>query len=275
MSRALVDSRPRASQLMIGTSWPIVSASRTSCVVYGWTPSKQFRPTTYGSPRCSKKSTAAKQSARRRVSTRTTAPMAPRTSSSHMNQNRVCPGVPNRYRIKSSSSVIRPKSIATVVVDLPGIFEASSTSIAAAVITASVVSGRISDTEPTSVVLPTPNPPAMTILAEVARLAVTRGGRPGLELPKSTEHPFQQIRSELVVEPAGLVHVQHSGLGHVADDYSGNPERCAEIRRDFRQRLHLLAELDDPLPLVPGRSGLTVTACGGRDQCLHRDVDPG
>ena len=33
--------------------------------------------------------------------------------------------------------------------------------------TASVVSGAISETAPTSVVLPTPNPPAMTIFAEV------------------------------------------------------------------------------------------------------------
>ncbi len=36
--------------------------------------------------------------------------------SSHMNQKRVCPGVPNRYRIRSSAMVIRPKSMATVVV---------------------------------------------------------------------------------------------------------------------------------------------------------------
>ena len=37
-----------------------------------------------------------------------------------MNQNRCWPGVPNRYRTRSLSSVIRPKSIATVVVDLSG-----------------------------------------------------------------------------------------------------------------------------------------------------------
>jgi hypothetical protein len=35
----------------------------------------------------------------------------------------------------------------------------------------------ISDTEPTNVVLPTPNPPATTIFAEmVARVATSRGG---------------------------------------------------------------------------------------------------
>src|SRR5512142_2795641 len=86
--------------------------------------------------------------------------------------------------------VIRPKSIATVVVALPGTFDASSTPWPAEVITASVVSGSISDTAPTSVVLPTPKPPATTIFAEVISL----GWAPARsELAKSTQHPFQKI----------------------------------------------------------------------------------
>jgi hypothetical protein len=84
-----------------------------------------------------------------------------------MNQNRCCPGVPNMYNTRSLSSVIRPKSIATVVVDLAGTCDKSSISVLAIVITASVVSGVISDTEPTNVVLPTPNPPATTIFTDV------------------------------------------------------------------------------------------------------------
>ena len=44
----------------------------------------------------------------------------------------------------------------------------------ASVITASVVSGRISDTAPTKVVLPTPKPPATTIFVDVSA-----GLRPG------------------------------------------------------------------------------------------------
>jgi hypothetical protein len=47
------------------------------------------------------------------------------------------------------------------------VFDKSSTSTLASVITASVVNGTISDTEPTNVVLPTPKPPATTIFAEV------------------------------------------------------------------------------------------------------------
>ena len=64
---------------------------------------------------------------------------------------------------------MRPKSIATVVVVLSGTSATWSTWRLAAVITASVVSGVISETEPTSVVLPTPKPPARRILADLIR----------------------------------------------------------------------------------------------------------
>src|SRR6266508_131919 len=196
ISTCLVDSRLRASHETTGTSDETASASRTSSALWYCTPSKQLIATRYGSLRCSKKSMAAKQSASRLVSTRTTAPIAPRTSSSHMNQNRVWPGVPNRYRMRSRSMVIRPKSSATVVVVLPGICRVSSTPMPADVMIASVVSGVISDTEPTSVVLPTPKPPAMTIFADVTR---PDGRRVMSEPPKSTEHPFQQLCAHSVV----------------------------------------------------------------------------
>src|ERR1041384_5840130 len=128
-----------------------------------------------------------KASSIRRVSTMTTAPMAPRTRSSHMNQNRCCPGVPNRFRIRSLSSDTRPKSMATVVVTLPGTADRSSTPTEAWVMTDSVVSGVISETEPTNVVLPTPNPPATTIFADVVvRSAPGDPGRPGAPLLMGT-----------------------------------------------------------------------------------------
>src|SRR6266540_1817346 len=62
------------------------------------------------------------------------------------------------------STVMRPKSMATVVVVLPGTAVMSSTPTETSVIASSVVSGVISDTDPTKVVLPTPNPPATRIL---------------------------------------------------------------------------------------------------------------
>ena len=84
-----------------------------------------------------------------------------------MNQNRSWPGVPNRYRMSPASRVTRPKSMATVVVVLSGTCDRSSTLAAGRVIAASVVSGVISETAPTKVVLPTPKPPATTILTDV------------------------------------------------------------------------------------------------------------
>ena len=73
------------------------------------------------------------------------------------------------------SRVMRPKSMATVVVVLPWIWLVSSTPRLAVVMAASVVSGMISETAPTKVVLPTPKPPAMTILTGVGALDSQRG----------------------------------------------------------------------------------------------------
>src|SRR5690606_31940590 len=80
------------------------------------------------------------------------------------------PGVPNRYRTKSSSREIRPKSIVTVVVDFPSTPATSSVMTLEEVSASSVCSGMISLTAPTSVVLPTPNPPATTIFTAVGKL---------------------------------------------------------------------------------------------------------
>src|SRR4051812_31388682 len=165
--------------------------------------------------------------------------MAPRTSSSHMNQKRVWPGVPNRYRIRSRSMLIRPKSMATVVVVLPGTCRLSSTPTPAEVMIASVVSGVISETEPTSVVLPTPKPPAMTIFADVTRPAA--GRRDMSEPAKSTQHPLQQFRAHrigLVLQRGGRVHGDQAVGGHVGDDHPSHPERQLRTCGDLCQRLH-------------------------------------
>ncbi len=139
-----------------------------------------------------------------------------------MNQKRSWPGVPKRYRIRSWSSVMRPKSMATVVVVLSPVWVRSSMPAEADVITASVRSGLISDTAPTNVVLPTPKPPATTIFAEVVERAA-----PPLELAKSTEHPFEQCHIWLAaggLVTAGLMDGDESGLGQVGDEDPGNAE---------------------------------------------------
>src|SRR3954470_21069689 len=254
----LVDSRLRASQLTTGTSLEIASASRTSWALWYCIPSKQLMATRYGNRRCSKKSMAAKQSASRRVSTITTAPMAPRTSSSHMNQKRVWPGVPNRYRMRSRSMLIRPKSIATVVVVLPGTCRLSSTPTPAEVMIASVVSGVISETDPTSVVFPTPNPPAMTIFADVTRPPV--GRRDMSEPAKSTQHPLQQFRAHrigFVFQRCRLLDGHQALAPLVGDDDPSHAERQLHAFGDLGQRLNpaavthrryvlMLATLTDP-----------------------------
>src|SRR3954447_11369648 len=201
----------------------------------------------------------------RRVSTSTAAPTAPLISSSHMNQNRVWPGVPNRYRIRSSAIVMRPKSIATVVVSLPGTLEASSMPTPAEVITASVVSGSISETAPTRVVLPTPKPPATTIFADV----ISRTGEsPRSELPKSTQHPLQQIHPlrEGFLR-SGTVQRQQAVGDHVGHQHTGHPEgqpaACGDLRERLRPRL---AQHGDAVLVVPGEPGL-------RDRARARDKD--
>src|SRR6266511_3474375 len=249
ISTCLVDSRLRASHETTGTSDETASASRTSSALWYCTPSKQLIATRYGSLRCSKKSMAAKQSASRLVSTSTTAPIAPRTSSSHMNQNRV----------------------------LPGICRVSSTPMPADVMIASVVSGVISDTEPTSVVLPTPKPPAMTIFADVTR---PDGRRVMSEPPKSTEHPFQQLcaHSVVFVQRGRFVDRDEPVGRHVGDEHARHAERKLHPRGDLRQRLQpAVAEVRDVQLLLPVRVG--PVACGapphrGLDQRLDRYIQP-
>src|SRR5580693_9924241 len=140
--------------------------------------------------------------------------MAPWMRSSHMNQNRCCPGVPNMYSTRSFSRVIRPKSIATVVVFLSGTCERSSTSVLATVITASVVSGVISETEPTKVVLPTPKPPATTIFTDVMAGASDLGWAT-LDLTESTKHPFEQMEVRTALRVIALMDADESVRAHV------------------------------------------------------------
>src|SRR3954463_5393347 len=139
--------------------------------------------------------------------------------------------------------LIRPKSMATVVVILPGTCRLSSTPTPAEVMMASVVSGVISETDPTSVVLPTPNPPAMTIFADVTRPPAA--GRCDMSEPaKSTQHPFQQFRAYrvgLVVQRGGLVHRDQAISGHVRANPWSHTERQLHACSDFGERLHTAA----------------------------------
>src|SRR5215475_6017427 len=165
-----------------------------------------------------------------------------------MNQNRCWPGVPNRYRMRPASRVTRPKSIATVVVVLSGVWLRSSRPALAVVMTASVVRGVISETEPTNVVLPTPKPPATTILTDVIAFSAVVG-EASLELPKSTENPFEQVDIRAALRVIGLVYPDQSFHGHVRDQHASYAQRHPEHRRDFRDRSPVTAEPEDRLTL--------------------------
>src|SRR5437879_11891394 len=99
---------------------------------------------------------------------------------------------------------MRPKSIATVVADFMPTSLRSSIPTDAVVIAASVVSGVISDTAPTNVVLPTPKPPATTIFSGISDPAGMSTPTRASAGAQSTEQPLQDLSVG-----AGVV------LGHV------------------------------------------------------------
>ena len=75
-------------------------------------------------------------------------------------------GTPGQSRFAFMWDDLIKGALDALVVVFPGTVVRSSMPSDAAVITASVVSGAISETAPTKVVLPTPKPPATTILVE-------------------------------------------------------------------------------------------------------------
>src|SRR6185503_3922211 len=139
---------------------------------------------------------------------------------------------------------MQPKSIATVVVRLPGTLLASSMPAAAEVMSASVVSGLISEMLPTVVVLPTPKPPAITSLTG-------SGGRRRAGLPptsadcaETTDHPQERV------DVGGRVGVRQVDRqvtvgGQVADQHPDHAEVQRQLRGDLRDGQRVAAERDD------------------------------
>src|ERR1700722_7471542 len=226
-------------------------------------PSKQFTATMKGMLRDSKKSRAPKESPSRRVSTRTTAPRAPTDNSFHMNQYLSWPGVPNRYSTICGLMVMRPKSRATVVVVLPATPVRSSMDAPISDSCSSVRSGLISLAAPTIVVLPAPNPPAISSLTACAP---PRSAGAGLEFANAIEYRLQEVD----VGPAGGRHRRPvdevAGVDQVTDQDLDRSEQQVHVGGDLgdRQRPVLAQAQDVPvLPVEPGCRGLGV---GGHDQ---------
>src|ERR1700739_1046436 len=165
--------------------------------------------------------------------------------------------------------------MATVVVFLSGTWERSSTSVEATVMTASVVSGVISDTEPTKGVLPTPNPRATTIFTEViAEASPPPCGRATLDLTESTKHPFEQVKVGAALGVVALVNADESVCTHVRDQNPRHAEWHPQHRRDLGDGAPVQAELQDRLALG-GEDGQVARLIDGRaHQGLERELLP-
>src|SRR3954463_1314764 len=132
---------------------------------------------------------------------------------------------------------MRPKSMATVVVDLPGVLARSSTPSDSLVTSASVRRGTISETDPTRVVLPPPKPPATTIFVEAAV-------RLPLESTESTEGPFEEVEAFVVggALGQGRLYVDVALLDEIAQQNPDDADRALHQGGDLGDR----AEVTDP-----------------------------
>src|SRR5688572_10261568 len=184
-----------------------------------------------------------KLSVMRRGSTSTTAPRAPRQMSSHMKPNRSWPGVPKRYITSVSSTVMRPKSMATVVVVFCPTWVVSSTFEDTEVMAASVRNGSISEMAPTKVVLPTPKPPATTNFTGTIR-AVVRSWvactmvllvRDRSDGAHALDHLGEHV--ELDLDGIGVMDVEQAGGDQVAGDHRDDPGDELQVAGQLGHRL--------------------------------------
>src|SRR5699024_12160663 len=118
--------------------------------------------------------------------------------------NRRCPGVPNRYTTVVRYKVIRPKSNATVVVDLDSTPSQSSTPTLSEVITSSVCNDSTSLNADTNVVLPAPNPPATTILTVSGTGPATSVDICTIHSPSQLTDTFQDRTQRRRIRPSTL-----------------------------------------------------------------------
>ena len=118
--------------------------------------------------------------------------------------------------------------MATVVVFFIGVASSPSTPDDCCVTNASVRKGMISETAPTNVVLPAPNPPEMTIFVEAeCRLDMrSLGARPS-ECPKATQGPSYQFTSFVVCRriTEGGMHPQITLRHKIPDKHPRHAER--------------------------------------------------
>src|SRR5690606_6008976 len=164
-----------------------------------------------------------------------------------------------------------PKSIATVVEVLRSSFDRSSTPSEYDVIVASVVSGSISEMAPTSVVLPTPNPPAIRNFTGCGPPPdPTKGSAAPSECSYCIDHPQQECRRR---RRRRLVDSDQPGVRQVPHEDLGDPQRDGDALRDPGDGAGSLAAVEVRRVLALQRSGRW--GAGALDQRLDPEVDRG
>src|SRR5574341_368144 len=144
------------------------------------------------------------------------------------------------------STVMRPKSIATVVVVFCDTPVRSSTSTDSTLRFSSVVTGGISDNDPTKVVLPTPKPPATSTLREISCSSARRSRRVSAGAKSIDQPPEDRLAGPAVVGRAvGRVHPEVAGAGQVADQYPGDGDGDPQPDPDLGDAHRLPAHGDD------------------------------
>src|SRR5215207_11576585 len=163
--------------------------------------------------------------------------------------------------------VIRPKSMATVVVVFPVTRLMSSIPSDTSVIRASVRSGGISDTAPTNVVFPTPKPPAITILTGTG----ASGGSAGTE---PLQESFENGHVRAVGCPRWRVDGQVAARREIPDQDPRDTQRYVQARCQLDHRRQALAEVDDGSLFPLQRERPLPTQVGHAEQRLHRKLGP-
>src|SRR6185312_5616490 len=161
-----------------------------------------------------------------------------------MNQNRSCPGVPKRYSTRRRPMVMRPKSIATVVLVLFSTPSRLSKPALALVRASSVRSGRTSLIAPTRVVLPAPKPPATRILKTVSGRAPVPS-----EGTESMQDLLQQGGAWLLVGGPLGQHRQALGLEQVSQQDPDDSERQRCVGCHVRDSRRVMTQAQDPAML--------------------------
>src|SRR5215472_13483285 len=137
---------------------------------------------------------------------------------------------------RSSRTVIRPKSIATVVVSLPSTPSSASTSMLGSLSISSVRSGLISLTEETSVVLPAPKPPAIRILIDTGPPTTASSS----ESSKGISDILEHLRVGQPV-PHRRTDCDQPVFAHVGEQDPDDAKREVEVRSKVGDRLRRAA----------------------------------